>query len=73
MIPKRYAPLLFTLFLSGQMSFIVSGVATLRAIGFTDSFVQTWLAAWSLSWPVAFCVGLVARHSAQWMTNALTR
>ena len=73
MIPKRYAPLLFSLFLSGQMSFIVSGVATLRAIGWTDAFIGTWMAAWLLSWPVAFSVALIARHSAQWMVTAVTR
>lgn len=38
MIPARYAPLLFALILSGIMSFIVSGVATLKTIGLTPGF-----------------------------------
>ena len=33
MIPKKYAPILFGLLLSGLMSFLVAGISTLRAVG----------------------------------------
>ena len=53
-MPARFAPILFGLILSGLMSFVVSGVATVRAVGLPDGFVQLWLGAWTFSWMVAF-------------------
>ena len=55
----------FGLLLSGMMSFVVSGIATLRALGFTDvaaapgAFVGTWMGSWSVSWAIAFPTVLV--------------
>ncbi|MCV6585442.1 MAG: DUF2798 domain-containing protein [Marinibacterium sp.] len=59
MFPSRFANPLFGLILSGCMSFIVSGLATWRAIGFAPNFLGDWLSAWSFSWPVAFAIVLV--------------
>ena len=59
MFPARFAPILFGLILSGIMSCIVSGIATLRVIGLSDVALGAWLASWSFSWPIAFCVVLV--------------
>ena len=50
----RFAPILFGLLLSGLMSLIVSGIATLRAIGPVDGFTGLWMSAWISSWLVAF-------------------
>lgn len=36
------------------MSFVVSGIATLKAIGPADGFVPVWMSAWAVSWAVAF-------------------
>ena len=58
-MPSRYAPFLFGFVLSGLMSLIVSGVATLRNAGFGDGFSAMWINAWLLSWLVAFPVVLV--------------
>lgn len=58
-IPARYAPILFGLLVSGFMSFMVSGVATLRNEGLTSDFLSSWLAAWWPAWLVAFPVILV--------------
>lgn len=55
----RYAPILFGFVLSGLMSFIVSGIATLRNAGFIDGFIGLWINAWLPSWLVAFPVVLV--------------
>lgn len=61
MIPKKYAPILFGLILSGLMSLLVSGLSTLRAVGPVPGFVTLWLGAWLLAWAVAFpCVLMVA-------------
>ncbi len=61
MIPKKYAPILFGLILSGLMSLLVSGLSTLRAAGPVPGFVTLWLGAWLIAWAVAFpCVLMVA-------------
>lgn len=57
MIPARYAPLLFALLLSGMMSFIVSGIAIMRANGIDRDLPAEWVAGWLPAWCVAFpCV-----------------
>lgn len=54
MIPARFAPYLFSLILSALMSLLVSGVATLRALGAVDGFLWIWLTAWLNAWVVAY-------------------
>lgn len=54
MIPPRLAPVVFGLLLSGFMSLIVSGVATLRALGVVPGFFGLWMSAWVSSWLIAF-------------------
>ena len=54
MISKRYGPLLFSLILSGQMSLLVSGIATFRATGLTPHFLYSWVSAWATAWLFAF-------------------
>jgi len=58
-MPARFAPFLFGFVLSGLMSAVVSGIATLRNAGLTDGFFGLWLNAWLLSWLIAFPVVLV--------------
>jgi hypothetical protein len=58
MIPRKYEHLLFGLVLSGLMSFIVSGISTLRAVGPVPHFAQIWTSAWLTAWAVAFPVVL---------------
>lgn len=53
-LPARYAGLVMPLVLSVMMTFVVSGIATLRSLGPTPDFLTTWPAAWGLSWLVAF-------------------
>lgn len=59
MVPARFAPYLFGFILSGMMSCMVSGIATLRAIGLVDGFAGHWMGSWVSSWAVAFPVVLV--------------
>ena len=59
MIPHRFAPALFGLILSGLMSLLVSGVSTLRAVGWADHFLGLWLGNWLTAWAIAFPVVLV--------------
>ncbi len=54
MIPARFAPVVFGFIVSGLMSFIVSAIATARAIGIPPDFVGTWMGAWAFAWSAAF-------------------
>lgn len=59
MIPQRYANLVFALLLSGIMSFIVSGLSTFRAAGWTPEAWMLWLGNWVTSWAIAFPIVVV--------------
>jgi len=58
-LPARWLPIVMPLLLSLKMTFVVSGIATLKSLGFVEGFVGKWMAAWGLSWVVAFPVLLV--------------
>ena len=60
MIPKKYAPVLFGLILSGLMSFLVSGISALRAVGPVPGFAALWAQAWLTAWAFAFPIVLFA-------------
>ena len=71
MIPVRFATVAFGLILSGLMSFLVSGIATLRAIGVPPGFVAEWLGAWLASWMVAFPAVLIVAPLTRRLVNRL--
>jgi len=73
MVPRKYAPVLFGLILSGLMSLLVSGIATLRAAGLVPNFLGVWTSAWLTAWMVAFPVVLVIAPFARQMVEAVTR
>lgn len=58
-VPARYANLLTAFIVSLMMTCIVSGISTLRSIGFAPNFFSLWPIAWAMSWAVAFPVFLV--------------
>ncbi len=74
MIPSRFEPFVFGLILSGLMSFVVSGIATLRVTGLVPGFPGLWLGAWLTAWVFAFPVVLfiapVARRIVSRMMDA---
>jgi hypothetical protein len=59
-LPARYAGVVMPLVLSVIMTFVVSGVATLRSLGLSPGFPAMWMSAWGLSWLVAFPTLLLA-------------
>jgi hypothetical protein len=73
MIPAKFAPLLFSFFLSIIMSCVVSGVATLNAAGLSDDFTALWAAAWYKSWIVAFPTILVVAPLTRRFVARVTR
>lgn len=72
MIPKRWAPALFSLILSGMMSLLVSGISTFRAVGLTADFWMLWLSAWITAWLFAFPVVMLAAPLARRMVDAVS-
>lgn len=54
MLHPRFSHLAFSFFLSGIMSFIITGVATIRAVGLTAELAHLWLTAWPFSWLISF-------------------
>ena len=59
MIPRKFAPVLFSLMLSGQMSLLISGISTFRVSGLASHFTGLWISAWLTAWLIAFPVVLV--------------
>jgi len=58
-LPKRLEHIAFGLLLSGMMSLLVSGFATLISLGLSPDFPLMWLKAWLPSWALAFPTVLV--------------
>jgi phosphotransferase system glucose/maltose/N-acetylglucosamine-specific IIC component len=52
--PHRWTPILVAFFLTCFMTFIVSGISTLRVMGFVPEMLDKWLSNWLFSWAVAF-------------------
>lgn len=71
MFPKKSAPALFGLILSGLMSLLVAGISTYRVTGFGSGFVGLWTGAWLTAWLVAFPVVLVVAPLARRAVNVL--
>ncbi len=61
MIPARLAPVVIAFFVSGAMSFLVSGLATWRALGMIPGFMSIWMVSWIFAWAVAFPALVVFR------------
>lgn len=53
-LPARYIGVVQPFILSIFMSFIVSGVATLKNVGLSPDFFLSWMSAWGISWIIAF-------------------
>jgi len=70
-LPARYGAILMPMVLSILMTFVVSLIATVRAIGFTEDFIIRWLPAWGLSWLVAFPTLLLVLPLVRRIVNAL--
>ncbi|WP_226580832.1 DUF2798 domain-containing protein [Acuticoccus sediminis] len=69
----RFAPYLFGLLLSGFMSFIVSGIATVRAAGLVTNLPSIWLEGWLTSWVIAFPVVLLVAPMVRRLVAVMVR
>lgn len=55
------------------MSLMVSGIATVRALGLAEGFFSAWMGAWAASWLMAFPAVLIVAPLARRMVARLTR
>ncbi len=70
-VPARFAPLVLPCLLSLVMTFVVSGVVTIRALGATAAALASWPSAWLLSWLIAFPTLLLALPAVRWLAARL--
>jgi hypothetical protein len=52
-LPARFVQLAFSVILSGLMSLLVTGVASLKNVGFGPDLTGAWMSAWAFTWPIA--------------------
>lgn len=65
-LPARYFGLALPFVISIIMSCIVSGIATVHALGLdTPDLFERWMAAWGFSWVMAFPTLLVVMPAAR--------
>ncbi|ENU31876.1 DUF2798 domain-containing protein [Acinetobacter sp. NIPH 1852] len=69
----KAATLLFPLILSCIMSFLISGITTLKALGFVENFFSMWMSAWMIAWMFAFPSVLVCAPIAQKLVSLILK
>jgi hypothetical protein len=67
-LPARYGALVMPLILTGMMTFVISGISTVNALGFTQLVLRDWPRAWMISWVVAYPTILVVLPVVRWLT-----
>lgn len=72
-LPLRYGALVMPLLLSVLMTCVVSLISTLKSIGMSPLLGSKWLAAWGVSWLVAFPILLLLLPLVRKATAALVR
>ena len=58
-LPARFAGVVMPFVLSILMTFIVSGISTLKSVGAAPAMPAAWMGAWGVSWLIAFPALLV--------------
>jgi hypothetical protein len=64
---------MFGFLVSGLMSLIVSGIATMRAIRWDVGFGESWMNAWIISWAIAFPTILIVSPIVRRFVAAITK
>jgi len=72
-LPAPWARFVMPFFLSVVMTCVISGVSSLRAVGFSAAFLPLWLGSWSLSWVFAYPTLLLVLPLARRATAAFVR
>lgn len=72
-LPTKAAALIMPFLLSIFMTFVVSLVSTLNALGLDSFSLTAWFAAWGLSWVIAFPTLLLVLPLVKTLTAYLVR
>jgi hypothetical protein len=72
-LPAHWGRFVMPFFLSVVMTCVISGVSSLRAVGFTADCLPLWLGSWSLSWVFAYPTLLLVLPLARRATAAFVR
>ncbi|MFZ1814902.1 MAG: DUF2798 domain-containing protein [Rhizobiaceae bacterium] len=72
-IPKRFEAIAFGLLLSGMMTFFVSGISTVLAVGLVEDIFAKWMKAWAYSWAVAFPIVLFVAPTVRRILHRVVR
>ncbi|SDI93386.1 DUF2798 domain-containing protein [Alloyangia pacifica] len=59
MTTSRSTLILAQLFISGSMSFLMTGIFAAVPLWFASGWVATWMQHWLVAWPVAFLLSLI--------------
>ncbi len=59
MTTSRSTLILAQLFISGSMSFLMTGIFAAVPLGFASGWIATWMQHWLAAWPVAFLLSLI--------------
>ncbi|MEZ5842886.1 MAG: DUF2798 domain-containing protein [Hyphomicrobiaceae bacterium] len=70
-LPNHLQVYVHALLLTCFMTFVVSGIATWNAIGFSPGFMLKWLGSWVSTWAVAFPTLLVVGPFVRRLTAVL--
>ncbi len=73
-IPKRLEHVTFGFLLAGMMTFFVSGISTVMAVGVGDpSFAGKWMRAWVITWAIAFPIVLFVAPAVRRIVHRIVR
>lgn len=72
-LPAHKAGIVMPLLLSVLMTFVVSGISTLRILGPGAAFLRAWPFNWAMSWAIAFPTLLAVLPLVRRLTAALVQ
>ena len=73
MIPKKFSNLLFTLIMGFGMSLLMTLIITYINTGMDSEFIDRFLKAWSISFPIAITAILIVAPVARKFVDKITK
>ena len=73
MIPKKFSNLVFTLIMGFGMSLLMTLIITYINTGMDNEFIDRFLKAWSISFPIAISAILIVAPIARKFVDKITK
>ena len=73
MIPKKFSHLVFTLIMGFGMSLLMTLIITYINTGMDNEFIDRFLKAWSISFPIAITAILIVAPIARKFVDKITK